>query len=78
VRELQQQEVASRAGVSLATIRRFEKTGQATLENALRIANALGVGHQFEGLFVAPPYRTLDEAMDRPALLERKRVRRRR
>ena len=78
LRNLQQREVASRAGVGLGTVTRFEKTGKASIENVLRIAAALGAEEAFELLFAPPKYRTLDEALASPAPAARQRVRRRR
>ncbi len=75
-RELQQRDVAARAGVSPGTVIRFEQTGRASLDSALRIAYVLGAEAGFERLFEAPTYRTLDEALARP--VQRQRVRRRR
>lgn len=46
--------LAERAGVSLATVRRFERDGQTTLANLLRLCHALGVLDQCAGLFAAP------------------------
>lgn len=76
--ELQQSELAVRAGVGVATVRRFERTGNASIENVLRIATALGAEGAFEELFAAPPYRSLDEALTRPEVTKRQRAPRRR
>lgn len=46
--------LAERAGVLLATVRRFERDGQTTLANLLRLCHALGVLDQCAGLFAAP------------------------
>jgi len=46
--------LAERAGVSLATVRRFEKDGQTTLANLLRLCHALGVLDQCAELFPVP------------------------
>lgn len=71
-----QAELASRAGVGVATVQRFERDGRSTLENVLRLAFALGVDAPFERLFEPPPFRTLDEALTRPtAPPPRRRVR---
>lgn len=43
LRRLTLEEVAGRAGLSVATVARLEKGQGATLENLLRIARALGV-----------------------------------
>ena len=77
LRELKQDELAARAGISPLTVRRFEQTGRTSIENVLRIAMVLGTEEGFEKLFEFPKYRTLDEALAQPAALERKRVRKR-
>lgn len=46
--------LAERAGVSVATVSRFETAGQITLDNLLKLAHALGALDAFEGVFVAP------------------------
>ena len=74
MRNLRQEELASRAGVGVATVRRFEKTGSASLETVIRIASALGVELSFEKLFEAPPYISIDEALARPKAAQRKRA----
>ena len=76
--DLQQGELASRAGLTPGTIVRFERTGRASIENVLRIATVLGAEQVFKQLFEAPRYRTLDEALARPASARRQRVRTRR
>jgi transcriptional regulator with XRE-family HTH domain len=78
VRKLRQDELATRAGVSATTIHRFEKTGNASIENVLRIATALNAEAAFDKLFEAPPYASLDEAIARPELTARRRAPRRR
>ncbi len=77
VRGLRQEDLALRAGVGVATLQRFESTGRATLENALRIAIALNADEGFARLFEAPPFASLDDALERPGPLKRRRVRRR-
>ena len=76
--KLRQAELAERAGVGVATVHRFEKTGSASLENVLRIATALSAEAGFDKLFEPPAYASLDEAIARPALTTRKRAPRRR
>ena len=74
IRKLRQEELATRAGVGIATVRRFEKTGTASIENVLRVASALGAEQAFEKLFEAPPFASLDEALSRPATTQRRRA----
>lgn len=78
LRELGQDELAFRAGVGVATVRRFEKTGTASIENVLRIAAALDADPAFEQLFALPTYTSLDEALARDAKVTRQRAPRRR
>ena len=77
MRKLRQVELAVRAGVGVATIHRFEKTGTASLENVLRIAMALQAEAGFDKLFEAPAYSSLDEALARPEVATRQRAPRR-
>jgi len=78
MRGLPQEELATRAGIGVATVRRFEKTGTASIEGVLRIAAALGAEHDFDRLFEPPPYASLDEALARPELTQRRRAPRKR
>jgi transcriptional regulator with XRE-family HTH domain len=78
LRNLRQEELAERAGVGVATVRRFEKTGTASIEGVLRIAAALGAEQAFDMLFEAPAYASLDEALARPKLAQRQRAPRKR
>lgn len=78
LRDLPQRELARRAGVGEATVKRFERSGRASVENMLRLAVALGVEEGFDRLFELPKYRTLDEALAQPAAASRRRVRSRR
>ena len=61
--------LAERAGVSEASLKRFEQTGLASLELVLRIALSLGRLTEFEGLLEPPPARSiaeLDRRLSRP------------
>lgn len=59
--EGEQVTLAERAGVSLASLRRFESSGRISVQNLLRLAFALGRLGDFEGLFEAAPASSLDE-----------------
>lgn len=78
MRKWRQAELAERAGVGVATVHRFEKTGASSIENVLRIAIALNAEAAFDKLFEAPPYASLDEALARPKTAMRQRAPRRR
>lgn len=58
-----QAQLASRTGVSLGSLRRFEQTGQISLESLVRIARGLGCEDDFDALFSAPAYRSIDEVI---------------
>lgn len=53
--------LAERAGVSPATVARFESSGQITLENLLKLAHALDALDAFEGVFVQAPATSIAE-----------------
>jgi transcriptional regulator with XRE-family HTH domain len=69
-REWTQEELAQRAGMTVATFRRFERTGLISLDRLVRIALVLDALPQFEALFRQAPVTTLAE-------LEKQRGRRR-
>ena len=56
-----QSTLSERSGVSLPTLRRFERTGRASLENFLRICHALGRLDELTGLLSSPPAQSLKE-----------------
>jgi len=53
--------LAERAGVTCASLKRFESTGKASLELVLKVAHALGCLNEFEGLFRPPVALTMSE-----------------
>jgi len=60
-----QKEVAERAGLALATYRRFERTGRISLERLVKLAVILDARAGFDQLFARPPARSLDELEQR-------------
>lgn len=50
-RKLSQKALALRSGVSYASIRRFEQTGEISLRSLVKLANAIGCLPDFEKLF---------------------------
>lgn len=74
LREITQDELGARAGVSGMTVRRFERTGVASIENVLRIAMALQAEPAFDQLFALPAYASLEDLDERPAMTTRKRA----
>jgi transcriptional regulator with XRE-family HTH domain len=71
---LTQAGLAARSGVSLASLRRFETTGQISFESLIRLAQALGRDADIDALFAPPPLASLDELVALP--LARRRGRR--
>lgn len=78
-RDWKQSTLAERSGVSLPTIRRYERTGRTTVKNLLRLCHALGRLDEFAELLRPPPASSVAEleagSRDR-AQVERKRGRR--
>ena len=71
-----QQEAAGRAGLALATYRRFERTGRISLERLLKLAVIFDARAGFEHLFAAGPARSLVELERRMEGPSRKRGKR--
>ena len=62
-----QAELAARAGITLATYRRFERTGRIAFERLVRVALVLDALDGFDRLFALPPAASLDELESRIA-----------
>ena len=60
---LTQEGLSVRAGIPLATYRRFERTGEISLKGLLKVAYALNALDDFDSVFDAPRYASLDEAL---------------
>lgn len=61
--------LAERAGVSEASLKRFERTGQVSLESFLKLAFALGRLDELTELLAPPPatsIRDLESRQDKP------------
>jgi transcriptional regulator with XRE-family HTH domain len=69
--DLSQEGLAERSGVSLGTLKRFERTGAASLDVIARIAIALGLENGFDALFILPEFTTLDEVIATPVKRQR-------
>lgn len=62
--KISQQEMASRSGVSLGSIKRFEQTGEISLRSLLRIAFVLGCLDDFDQVFTRKHYRSIQDVID--------------
>lgn len=63
-RHLTQAEMTERSGVSLGSLKRFEQTGQISLDSLLRLAAVLGCSSDFDDLFKQPEYTSIQEVID--------------
>ena len=62
-RGLTQAQLAQKAGVSLGSLRRFEQTGQTSLESLVALCFALGCKKDLDGLFSSPAFASIEEVM---------------
>ncbi|WP_027406619.1 helix-turn-helix domain-containing protein [Anaerovibrio sp. RM50] len=63
-RKLSQQALAQRSGVSFGSVKRFEQTGDISLQSLAKIAIALEVEEELESLFSGVPYGSLEEIIN--------------
>ncbi len=71
-----QEGLAKRSGVSLGSIKRFERIGQISFDSLLKIALVLNSLEEFEKLFTeqGKPIQTLDEILAEPITKKRGRI----
>lgn len=62
--KLTQAELSERAGISLASLKRFEQTGEISFASLIKIADVLGEKKAFEELFARKEYRSIQEVID--------------
>ncbi len=62
--KLTQAELSRRADVSLGSLKRFEQTGNISLNSLIKIAFVLGCQDDFEGLFAKKGYSSIQEVID--------------
>ncbi len=63
-RKITQKQLAARSNVSYATLRKFEKTGQISLESFIKISMELGLTGELNNLFSAPIYNSIEEIIN--------------
>ena len=61
---LTQAQLASKAGVSLGSLRRFEQTGQIAFDSLVALCFALGCHEELDQLFSKPAYRSIEEVLN--------------
>lgn len=64
---LSQAGLSARAGVSLGTLKRFERTGDISVESLIALAFALNAETEFESLFPKREYRSIEDVIAKPA-----------
>lgn len=62
--KLTQADAAERSGVSLASYKRFEQTGEISLKSLIRISIALGCEENFEELFAQKFYASIEDVIN--------------
>ena len=72
-KNLTQEALSKMSGVSYASLRKFESTGEISLKSLLKIAVAMDAVTEFEKLFSEPAYTTMDELLQTKKRIVRKR-----
>ena len=62
--KLTQQQLSDKSGVSLGSLKRFERTGEISLSSLLKIALVLASLQEFERLFDKPEYTSIEEILN--------------
>lgn len=62
--KLTQEQLSRKSGVSLGSVKRFERTGEISLTSLVKIAFALGCEKDFDELFSQKEYRSIQEVID--------------
>lgn len=57
--KMSQMTLAQRSGVSLGSIKRFERTGEISLTALIKLSQALGYEGDFDNLFVRKNYQSI-------------------
>ncbi len=62
-KKITQKEIARRSGVSLGSVKRFEQSGEISLQSLTKISIALGVDGELDTLFSEVPFASIEEVM---------------
>lgn len=60
-RKISQKDLAKKSGVTYASLRRFEETGDISLASLSKLAIALDISDELDNLFAEVPYDTIEE-----------------
>ena len=63
-RKITQKQLAGRSNVSYASLRKFEATGQISLESFIKLVMELGLKDELDNLFSTPVYNSIDEVIN--------------
>ncbi len=60
-RKISQERLSEQSGVSLGSVKRFERSGDISLLSLSKIAIALGIEKELQNLFVSVPFQSIEE-----------------
>ena len=63
-RKITQKALAAKSGVSLGSIKRFEQSGEISLQSLTKLAIALEVEGELETLFDSVPFQSIEEVIN--------------
>lgn len=63
-KKITQKQLAARSGVSLGSLKRFEQSGEISLQSLTKIAIALDVENKLEDLFNNVPFASIEEVIN--------------
>lgn len=63
-KKITQKQLAVRSGVSLGSLKRFEQSGEISLQSSTKIAIALDVENELEDLFNNVPFASIEEVIN--------------
>ena len=63
-KKMTQKQLAARSGVSLGSLKRFEQSGEISLQSLTKIAIALDVENELEDLFNNVPFASIEEVIN--------------
>lgn len=63
-KKITQKQLAARSGVSLGSLKRFEQSGEISLQSLKKIAIALDMENELEGLLDNVPFASIEEVIN--------------
>lgn len=63
-KKITQKQLAARSGVSLGSLKRFEQSGEISLQSLTKMAIALDVENELEDLFNNVPFASIEEVIN--------------